>query len=103
MSDDEIFKIMKCTPNKSCNLDPIPTFLVLDCISVLLTVITHIVNYSLQEGSFAYCFKTAHVAPLLQIKELSTSIQPLLHLQTDICIEKAVAKQITEHITHEGI
>ena len=37
---------------RSCDLDPIPTSMVLDCISVLLTPITNIVNYSLQEGSF---------------------------------------------------
>ena len=66
MSEEEVLKIIKSTPNKSCDLDPIPTSLVLDCISVLLTPITNIVNYSLQEGSFPSCFKTAHVTPLLK-------------------------------------
>ena len=47
MSEEEVLKIIKSTPNKSCDLDPIPTSLVLDCISVLLTPITNIVNYSL--------------------------------------------------------
>ena len=61
MSEDRVLKIIKSTPNKSCDLDPIPTSLVLDCISVLLTPITNIVNYSLQEASFPSCFKTAHV------------------------------------------
>ena len=65
MSEEEVLKIMKSTPNKSCDLDPIPTSLVLDCIGVLLTLITNIVNYSLQEGSFPSCFKTAHVTSLL--------------------------------------
>ena len=63
MSEDEVLKIITSTPNKSCDLDPIPTSLVLDCISVLLTLITNIVNYSIQEGSFPSCFKTAHVKP----------------------------------------
>ena len=67
MSEEEVLKIIKSTPNKSCDLDPIPTSLVLDCTSVLLTPITNIVNYSLQEGSFPSCFKTAHVTPLLKI------------------------------------
>ena len=47
MSEEEVLKIIKSTPNKSCDLDPIPTSLVLECISVLLTPITNIVNYSL--------------------------------------------------------
>ena len=66
MSEEEVLKIIKSTPNKSCDLDPILTSLVLECISVLLTPITNIVNYSLQEGSFPSCFKTAHVTPFLK-------------------------------------
>ena len=66
MSEEEVLKIIKSRPNKSCDLDPIPISLVLDCIGVLLTPITNIVNYSLQEGSFPSCFKTAHVTPLLK-------------------------------------
>ena len=72
MSEEEVLNIIKSTPNKSCDLDPIPTSLVLDCISVLLTPITNIVNYSLQEGCFPSCFKTAHVTPLLQKKLVLT-------------------------------
>ena len=50
MSEEEVLKIIKSTPNKSCDLDPIPTSLVLDCIGVLLIPITNIVNYSLQKA-----------------------------------------------------
>ena len=74
MSEEEVLKIIKSTPNKSCDLDPIPTSLVLDCIGVLLTPITNIVNYSLQEGSFPSCFKTAHVTPLLKKAGLDRNI-----------------------------
>ena len=71
MSEEEVLKIIKSTPN---NLDPIPTLLVLDCIGVLLTPITNIVNYSLQEGNFPSCFKTAHVTPLLKKAGLDRNI-----------------------------
>ena len=72
MSEEEVLKIIKSTPNKS--LDPIPTSLVLDCIRVLLTPITNIVNYSLPEGRFPSCFKTAHVTPLLKKAGLDRNI-----------------------------
>ena len=96
MSEDKVLKIIRSTSHKSCDLDPIPTSLVFDCISELLTFITNIVNYSLQKGSFPSSLKTAHVTPLFLKKpvlkkhsqELLTSIQPQLHLQL---IEKAVA------------
>ena len=108
MSEEEVLKIIKSTPNKSCDLDPIPTSLVLECISVLLTLITNIVNYSLQEGSFPSCFKTAHVTPLLKKAGLDKNIlknyRPVSNLSyISKLIEKAVAKQINEHIAHEGI
>ena len=74
MSEEEVLKIIKSTPNKSCDLHPIPTSLVLECITVLLTPITNIVNYSLQEGSFPSCFKTAHVTPLLKKAGLDKNI-----------------------------
>ena len=79
----------------SCDLDPIPTSLVLDCISVLMTPITNIVNYSLQEGSFPSCFKTAHVTPLLKKAGLDRNIlknyRPVSNLSyISKLIEKAV-------------
>ena len=81
MSEDEVLKIIKSIPSKSCDLDPIPTSLVLDCISVLLTPIMNNVNYCLQEGSFPSCFKTAHVTCSSGISFLGHSflsyIQPL--------------------------
>ena len=97
MSEDEVLKIIKSTPNKSCDLDPIPISLALDCISVLLTPITNIVNYSLQEGSFPSCFRTAHVTPLLKKAGLDRNTlknyRPVSNLGY-ICkpIEKAVAR-----------
>ena len=108
MSEEEVLKIIKSTPNKSCDLDPIPTSLVLDCIGVLLTPITNIVNYSLQEGSFSSCFKTAHVTPLLKKAGLDRNIlknyRPVCNLSyISKLIEKAVTRQINEHIAREGI
>ena len=108
MSEEDVLKIIKSTPNKSCDLDPIPTSLVLDCISVLLTPITNIANYSLQEGSLALCFKTAHLTPLLKKTGLDRNIlknyRPVSNLSyISKLIEKAVARQINEHIGHEGI
>ena len=108
MSKDEILKIIKLTPNKSCDLNPIPTSLVLDWMSVLLTCITNIVNYSLQEGSFTSFLKTANVTPLLKKAGLDRKSLKKYQPVSNLCyisklIEKAVAKQIKEHIDHEGI
>ena len=54
------------------------------------------------------CFKTAHVTPLLKKAGLDKNIlknyQPVSNLSyISKLIEKAVARQINEHIAHEGI
>ena len=108
MSEDKILKTIKMTLNKSFDLYPIPTFLVCDCISVLLTTITNIVNYSLQEGSFPFCLKTAYVTLLLKKAGLNRNVlknyRPVSNFRyISKFIEKAVAKQINENFPWEGI
>src|SRR6218665_3854688 len=46
-SETEIFHLLQSLPNKQCELDPIPTSLLKDCASILVPVITKIVNFSL--------------------------------------------------------
>ena len=106
MSKDEILTI-KMTPNKSWDLDPIPPFLVCDCISILLTPITNIVNYSLQAGSSLSFLKTTYGTPLFK-KGLDRNIlknyQPVSNLSyISKLIDKALAKQINKHIALESI
>ena len=108
MSEGEVLKIITFTPNKSCDMDQIPTSLVLDCISELLTPIRNIVDYSLQKGSFPSCFKTAHVTPLLKKvgvdRNTLKNYRPVSNLSyISKVIGKAVARQINEHIAHKGI
>ena len=44
---DEIKELIKASPNKSCDLDPIPTWLIKKCGDSLVYLITEIVNMSL--------------------------------------------------------
>ena len=62
VSEDEVRRFVLTSPCNSCDLDPIPTTLVRDCIDVLVTPITSIVNLSPSEGVFPSCFKTAYVS-----------------------------------------
>ena len=49
-SSDEIRSIIMSYANKSCELDPIPTWLLKQCLSELLPLITTIMNLSLSSG-----------------------------------------------------
>ena len=63
VTNDEVRRLVLQAPCKSSDLDPIPTTLVKDCIAILITPITSIINLSLTEGSFPSHFKPAHVCP----------------------------------------
>jgi len=47
-SNEEIEKIINKSANKSCELDPLPTWLLKLCLPELLLIITKIINLSLE-------------------------------------------------------
>ena len=52
VSTEEIIKLSGSLPAKSCPLDPMPTRLLKQCLSVLIVPITEIVNLSLSTSTF---------------------------------------------------
>ena len=58
------------SPTKSCLLDPWPTFLVKECIDILMPSITRLVNCSLSEGVVPDEFKKAIVTSLIKESSL---------------------------------
>ena len=49
---EEARKLISSSAKKSCTLDPLPTSLVVDCIDVLLPIITNMLNLLLESGLF---------------------------------------------------
>ena len=56
--------------SKSCELDPIPTHLLIACVDVLVMPITLLVNKCLVAGFFRSVFKNACVIPVLKKNSL---------------------------------
>jgi len=54
------------SPTKSCLLDPIPTFLLKECVDSLLPFLTAMVNAYLCDGSLPASQKYVIVSPLLK-------------------------------------
>ena len=61
--------ILKSAP-KTCQLDPIPAPLLVECLDTLLPSLTALVNSSLFSGVFPEVVKTALVTPLLKKKKI---------------------------------
>ena len=66
VSEEVITEIISKSPDKSCDLDPMPTSLVKSRLTELVPVITQIINASLLTGIVPAEFKHAMVKPLLK-------------------------------------
>ena len=100
---DEVRRLVLLAPSKSWDLDPIPTSLVKDCIDILITPITSIINLLLTEGSFPSHFKSALVSPLLKKptlnKDSKKKYRPVSNLSfLSKVLGKVVVNQLNSHI-----
>ena len=76
-SEDEIKKFIFSSSSKSCDLDPIPTSVLKNCLEILKTPITDIINISMGASIFPQNFKEAYVRQLLKkrVEKLQACIQ----------------------------
>ena len=51
-------------PKKSCDLDPIPTSVLYDCLDDIIPIVTSVMDKSLSSGIVRQCFKHALVKPV---------------------------------------
>ena len=98
---------LSCNP-KSCELDPVPTSVLIDCLDVLLPHITHIMNTSLSSGHFPHIFKSAIVRPLLKKPSLDQNClknyRPVSNLSfLSKVLEKIVLSQLLDHLTQNHL
>ncbi|PIK43485.1 putative RNA-directed DNA polymerase from mobile element jockey-like [Apostichopus japonicus] len=63
LSNDEVRTIIKSSNTATCNLDPIPTWLLRKCLDPLLPVLTTMINLSLKNGNVPDKWKIATVTP----------------------------------------
>ncbi len=63
LNEDEVKKIILKSPNKFCELDPIPTNLLKECIDEILQLLTHIINISIQLDDVPASLKQAIITP----------------------------------------
>ena len=59
-------KLISEMPMKQCAVDPIPTWLLEECIDLLAPFITNITNNSLTTGYVPAAFKKAYITPLVK-------------------------------------
>ena len=73
-TEAEMWNIIKLSPVKSCELDPLPTWLLKEYKAELVPIITDIVSMLLRETMIPKSLKTALIRPLLKKTGLDSYI-----------------------------
>ena len=107
-SEVEVKEIIIKSPNKSCDLNPLPTGLMKKCVDHFLPLITAVINRSMDESVMPLCLKRATITPLLKRsgfnKEDMKNYCPISNLPfISKLIEKLVARRIEELLEHNDI
>src|ERR1700722_12547913 len=103
VTEADIKSIMKCAPAKSCSLDPITTYLLQSC-ETIVSPLTKMINSSLNTGVVPKCFKHALITPLIKNSNLDSnmmsSYRPISNLSyVSKLLERCVAKQLHSYLS----
>ena len=92
---DEVKRIITNSPNKSCDLDPIPTRLLRQCQDHFVPLITAIINKSLATSVVPACFKRAVVRSLLKRPGLNKEV--LNNYRSNLPYVSKLLEKVVEH------
>ena len=101
-------KLMSRSATKHCDLDPMPTHLMKSAINQLTPICLAVINSSLQLGHVPVSFKHALVSPRLKKpsldKEEAKNYRPVSNLPfLSKVLERAVADQVMDHLSRNGL
>ena len=104
----DLKEIIGKSPIKTCELDPLPAFLLVHCRDTLLPYLSSVINNSLLSGSFPSVCKSAIVRPLLKKPtldpELLKNYRPVSNLSFfSKIIEKVVLSQLLDHLSSNNL
>ena len=103
ITEPDVERLVAIAPCKTCELVPIPTWLLKQCSSELVPLITTIINASLTKSVVPPDFKRAVIRPLLKKstpdKEGLQNYRPVSNLPfASKLVEKVVARQMNDHV-----
>jgi exonuclease III len=99
----EVKQMLLKMNNKHCDLDPLPFWLMKECMDEFLPIITRIINASLQTGTMPKSPKHANIKPTLKKNNLELimkNYRPVSNLQyLGKAIESTVITQYQDHLS----
>ena len=92
----------------SCELDPIPSKLLIECLDSILPYLTDLIKISLASGIFPQCFKSAIVTPILKKRCLDPDDLNSYRPVSILCfianvLEKLVLSQVSSYLNSNNV
>ena len=108
IGNDDLCKLVMSMKSKNNPRDPIPTWLVKKCVGELISILSFIINKSLQSGCFPDNLKHACVKPSLKDANEDTENKKNYRPVSNLCflsklLEKSALVQINDHINSEKL
>ncbi len=107
LTQDEVRELIVKSSSKHCKLDPAPTWLVKECLDLLLPVITLMINLSLRLGYFPDAWKCALVIPLIKklgLDLIFKNFRPVSNLEfISKLVERAAVVQVNDYTGSNGL
>ena len=108
INSEDLLDLVSKMSNKFCCLDPIPTFLLKECVDELTPILLFIINKSLTTGSFPTGMKKAVVKPTLKKENVDvdclSNYRPVSNLTAiSKLLERVVLNQLNEHLSSNDL
>lgn len=108
VDDQFVERLIRASPAKSCDLDPLPTCILKEFLDVLLPFLTRMCNASITEGCLPSSQKEAIVIPALKKHGLDPSemknYRPISNLSfASKLVEKVVFSQVTAYLAQNDL
>lgn len=105
---EELKTMIRQMTNKFCYLDPIPSYLLKDCVHELSPILLHIVNESITSAQFPVEMKKAVIKPTLKKDNLDTdclgNYRPVSNLPaTSKLLERVILNQLNQYLSENDL
>ncbi len=107
VTEEDVKKVISQSRTTSCELDPVPTWILKLCMDEILPLITAIVNASLESSNMPTSMKIAMIKPLLKkviLELILRNYRPVSNLPfISKVIERVVAAQVKKHVGQNNL
>ena len=102
------YYIIPNTTHRSCELDPIPSKLLIECLDYIIPYLTDLFSSSLASGIFPQCFKSALITPILKKRCLDHNDLNNYRPVSNLCfiakiLEKLVLSQVSSYLNSHNL